>query len=115
MPIDSVSLIWFNYFIPAVYPLFFSNWIFFLGLSGLVFTHNTNLIRYFVSLEIMFFGISLNFIFFSIYFQSPAGQIYALVMIAISASEAALGLGLLVAAFKLDRSISFTNFSYLNG
>jgi NADH-quinone oxidoreductase subunit K len=55
----------------------------------------------------MFFSISLNFIFFSIYLYSILGQIFSLLIVTSAAAETAVGLSLLVAASRLGNKVSY--------
>jgi NADH-quinone oxidoreductase subunit K len=52
--------------IPIKFYLLFSFTLFFLGILGIVFNRK-NLINLMLSVELMLFGASLNFIFFSMY------------------------------------------------
>jgi NADH-quinone oxidoreductase subunit K len=94
--------------------LIFSFSIFFIGLSGIIFSRK-NIINIMISIELMLLGACLNFIFFSIFLDSMIGQMFALIVIAIAAADSAIGLGILVAAFYLKRNIIFESFSFLKG
>lgn len=69
--------------------------IFLIGLAGLVVVNN-NLLIILMSIEIMFFGLGLFTIFFSLFVTNASGFIIALVMITTSAAETVIGLSLLV-------------------
>lgn len=100
--------------IPLKFYLGFSFSIFFLGIFGVVFNRK-NIINLMLCIELMLFGASLNFIFFSIFFAGPSGQIFALIITTIAAADSAVGLGILIAAFYLKRNVSFEAFAYLKG
>jgi NADH-quinone oxidoreductase subunit K len=88
--------------------------IFFIGLYGIVF----NLKNFLVSMlciEMTYLGCSLIFIVNSVYFFDPEGQIYSLVLIVLAAAEAALGLGLLITVFRLEKRIDFPIFAQVKG
>ncbi len=69
--------------------------IFLIGLAGLVVVNN-NLLIILMSIEIMFFGLGLFIIFFSLFVTNASGFVIALVMITTSAAETVIGLSLLV-------------------
>jgi NADH-quinone oxidoreductase subunit K len=100
--------------IPLKFYLFFSFTLFFLGVLGIIFNRKS-IINLMLCVELMLFGASLNFIFFSIFLSLPSGQIFALIIITIAAADSAIGLGILIAAFYLKRNISFEAFSSLKG
>jgi NADH-quinone oxidoreductase subunit K len=55
----------------------------------------------------MFFSISLNFIFFSVYLHNNYGQIMCLFVVTTAASETAVGLSLLVTACRLGNVVNY--------
>ena len=55
----------------------------------------------------MFFSLSLNFIFFSIYLYNTLGQIFCLLVVTSAAAETAVGLSLLVIACRLGKEVSY--------
>jgi NADH:ubiquinone oxidoreductase subunit K len=58
---------------------------------------------------------SLTFIINSLYFLDPVGQLYSLILIILAAGEAAVGLGLLIVIFRIERRIDFVTFRALRG
>jgi NADH-quinone oxidoreductase subunit K len=118
--IESISFYYSNYDclvideIPIKFYLFFSFSLFFLGILGIVFNRRS-IINLMLCVELMLFGASLNFIFFSIFLSLPSGQIFALIIITIAAADSAVGLGILIAAFYLKSNISFEAFASLKG
>jgi NADH-quinone oxidoreductase subunit K len=74
--------------------------LFFIGLLGLVIQNN--LLMILLSLELIIISCGLNFIFISKSFNHFSGQIYALLLFAVSACETAIGLGLLVKLYLLN-------------
>jgi NADH-quinone oxidoreductase subunit K len=66
-------------------------------------------------IELMFFSISLNFIFISIYTYNAIGQILALFVITTAAAETAVGLSLLIISYRLSNKISYDNLISLRG
>lgn len=88
--------------------------LFAIGAVGVVF-NKKNLIFLLISLELMLLAITLNFVFFSIFFNSGLGQIYSLLILTVAAAESAIGLGILVVVFRLKHSIRFEELNYLRG
>ena len=58
-------------------------------------------------IELMFFAISLNFIFFSLYCFNITGQLYALLIVTTAASETSIGLSLLVISYRLGDKLDY--------
>jgi NADH-quinone oxidoreductase subunit K len=88
--------------------------LFTIGIFGII-LNNKNLLVLMLNIELMFLGICLLFLFIStneMYFNA---QIYTLIILSIAAAESAIGLGLLVIAYKNRRSISFSAFNELKG
>jgi NADH-quinone oxidoreductase subunit K len=66
-------------------------------------------------IELMFFSISLNFIFFSIYTHNAVGQILALLIITTAAAETTIGLSLLIISYRLSSKLSYDILITLRG
>jgi len=92
--------------IPLIICLNFSSILFVISLVGIVF-NKRNIIVMLLCIELMFFSISLNFIFLSIYCFNLVGQIYCLLIITVCASETAIGLSLLIVASRLGNKINY--------
>ena len=69
-----------------------------LGLVG--FLSRRNLIIVFLSTELMFQGVVMNFVAFGRLHENLQGQSFALFLLAIAAVEASLALGLVVLLFR---------------
>lgn len=61
----------------------------------------------------MLFGAGLQFLFYSLFFKYALGQIYALLILTIATAETAIGLGIIILSYRLNRSVSFETFSIL--
>lgn len=85
----------------------------FLGGLFIVGMNKKNFILFTLGVELMLLGIILNFILFSILQGSPLGQIYALFIITLATTEAAIGLGLFIAAYSYKKSLSFQSLNDL--
>lgn len=96
------------------YTIIFLFSLFFLSVFGIFITRK-NIIMTLVCLEILFFAVNLNFIIFSVYLDDLFGQLFALYVIAVAGAEAAVGLALLIAFYKLRRIIALDFISTLKG
>jgi NADH-quinone oxidoreductase subunit K len=78
--------------------------LFSIGMLG--FLTRRNLIVIFMSIELMLNAVNVNLVAFSNYFHSPQGQVFAVFIITVAAAEAATGLAILIALFRLYRSVN---------
>ena len=88
--------------------------IFLIGIFGIVFNYK-NLLITMLSVELMYLGIVSGFAVLSFFMYDIQGQIWALVVLILAASESAVGLGLLIVLFKYGRSIDFAQYQELYG
>lgn len=72
--------------------------VFAIGVFG--FISRRNIIIIFMSIELMLNAVNINLISLSHYLQDLRGQILAFFVIAVAASEAAIGLAIIVALFR---------------
>lgn len=72
-----------------------------------------HLIIILLSLELMLLSVNINFVIFSVLNDDMAGQIYAIMLLAIAAAETAIGLALLVVYYRLRGGISIDLISLL--
>jgi NADH:ubiquinone oxidoreductase subunit K len=94
--------------------LIFSGLIFSIGAFGIVFNRK-NVLLLMASVEVMFLGINLVFISGYIFLNLEVGLVYALINLSLSAAEAAIGFGLLIASFRNLPDITFDGFNRLKG
>lgn len=66
-------------------------------------------------IEIMYLGLTINFILLALFSEDPKGQLYALFILVLVAGESALGLGLLIVLYRFGLSITFQNHQRLRG
>jgi len=87
--------------------------LFCIGLYGLITA--ANIIRAFMSLEIIFNAINLNFVAFSNFMdgQEIKGQVISLFIIAIAAAEAAIGLALILTIYRNRQTTDTNNIDWL--
>jgi NADH-quinone oxidoreductase subunit K len=63
----------------------------------------------------MLFGAGLQFLFYYLFFSYSLGQVFSLLILTVATAETAIGLGLIILAYRLNRSISFEAFTALRG
>jgi len=73
--------------------------LFAVGLVGIV--TRRNMITVLMSIELVLNSVNINFIAFSYQLSDLTGQIFSVFTITVAAGEAAVGLGILVAMFRL--------------
>ena len=76
-----------------------------IGILGFV-LNRKNIILMLISIEIMLLAVTLLVIISSFGFDDILGQTYSVYIIAIAGAESAIGLGILVAYYRLRGSIS---------
>ena len=58
-----------------------------------------------MSIELILLAINLNFVIFSIYLDDILGQMFAIFVLTVAASESAIGLALLVVYYRIKNTI----------
>lgn len=94
--------------------LSFASLLFILGVFGIL-RNQKNIIIIILCVELMLFGAGLLFLFYAVFFNYGLGQIYALLILTVATAETAIGLGIIVIAYRLNQSISFEAFTTLRG
>jgi NADH-ubiquinone oxidoreductase chain 4L len=79
--------------------------LFLIGVLGFV-LNRKNIILMLISIEIMLLSITFLILISSLGFEDIIGQVYAIYIITIAGAESAIGLGILVAFYRLRGSIS---------
>ncbi len=87
--------------------------LFCLGLFGVL--ARRNFIVILLSIELIFAGAGINFITFSHHWHNLVGQVFTIFLIAVAAGEAAVGLGLLVALYRLKHTVNVDEARELKG
>jgi NADH-quinone oxidoreductase subunit K len=87
--------------------------LFCLGLFGVM--ARRNFIVILLSIELMFAAAGINFIVFSGIWHNLTGQVFTVFLIAVAAGEAAIGLGLLIALYRLKHSANVDDAHELKG
>lgn len=78
-----------------------------IGISG-VFINRKNILIIICSLELTLLSLNLLLLFFSIYINTIAGEIYSLILLTVAAAESAIGLAILISYYRLKGSIQTT-------
>jgi NADH-quinone oxidoreductase subunit K len=92
----------------------FASMLFLIGLFGILWNQK-NIIIIFLCVELMLFGAGLHFLFYYLFFNYGLGQIFALLILTVATAETAIGLGIIILAYRLNRSVSFEAFTVLRG
>ena len=87
--------------------------LFSIGLVGVM--RRTNLLMLFFATEILLNAVNIGFAAVSRYYGDLTGQMFAFFVIAIAASEVAVGLGLLIVWFKRNGGIDLTSMTSMKG
>ncbi len=93
--------------------LVLSGILFVIGLVGVI--RRKNLLMLFFSTEIMLNAVNVGLAAISKFHQDLTGQIFAFFIIAVAASEVAVGLGLLVLWYKRNGSIDLETLQKMKG
>lgn len=88
--------------------------LFAIGVFG-VFLNRKNVLIVLMSIELMLLAVNFNFLAFAHYRDDIAGQIFVFFILTVAAAESAIGLAILVAAFRNRRSINVDDWSGLRG
>jgi NADH-quinone oxidoreductase subunit K len=87
--------------------------IFLIGTIG--FLESKEFLTLLINVEIMMLGANFYLITVSLLLGDYAGQLYALCLLAITAAETAIGLGILILLYRAKGQITFTELSTLRG
>lgn len=78
--------------------------LFLIGLIGFI-LNRKNIILLIISIELMLLAVTFMILISSFAFDDTLGQIYAVYIIAIAGAESAIGLGIVIAFYRLRGSI----------
>ena len=87
--------------------------LFAIGLLGILVRRN--MITVLMSIELVLNAVNLNFVAFSHQLQDLTGQVFAVFTITVAAGEAAVGLGILIAFFRLRETTQLDSASEMEG
>ena len=88
--------------------------LFILGVLGIV-LNRSNLIIMLMSIELMLLAISFLFLSNSIVIDNIIGQLFTIMILTVAAAEAAIGLAILVAYYRVRGTISIRSLNLLRG
>ena len=95
---------------PSAY-LLLSAILFGIGVVGVVARKNMLIIL--MSVELMLNGVNVAFVAAGSYLGDPAGGVFAFMVMTVAAAEAAVGLALLIALYRLKETIDITELKVL--
>lgn len=93
--------------------LILSGLMFSIGLAGVL--RRKNILMLFFSTEIMLNAINVGFVAIGSFMGDINGQMFAIFIIAIAASEVAIGLGLVIMWFKKYKTLDIDNLNIMKG
>lgn len=88
--------------------------LFVIGIFG-IFLNRKNVIVILMSIELILLAVNINFVAFSAFLQDLTGQIFALFVLTVAASEAAIGLAILVCFFRNRGTITVDDINNMKG
>ena len=88
--------------------------IFTIGVLG-IFLNKKNVIIILMSIELLLLSVNINFVAFSSYLNDISGQVFAMFTLTVAASEAAIGLAILVVFFRNKSSIAVEDINEMKG
>ena len=68
-----------------------------------------------MSIELILASVNINFVVFSVYLGDLVGQVFAMFILTVAASESAIGLAIIILYFRLRGSISIVLPTVLKG
>ena len=95
------------------YYIVLSTVIFFIGVGGVILRRNPLIML--MAIELMFNAANLALIAFARVWMNNAGQIFAFLVITVAASEAAIGLAIVVVVFRRAKNVDVDEVAGLRG
>jgi len=89
-----------------------NTFLFFINLLGIIFNRQS-IILTLICIELILLNVNFNFILFSVYLNDLYGQIFALTILTIAASESAIGLAIIIANYRIRGTIYLNQLSSL--
>jgi len=99
--------------VPLHWYLWLGSIVFTIGMAG--FFIRRNVIIMFLSIELMLNGVNISLVALSHYMQDLRGQILVLMIIAVAAAEAAIGLAIVIALFRNRQTIYMDEITEMKG
>jgi NADH-quinone oxidoreductase subunit K len=80
-----------------------------------IFLNRKNVVILLMCIELMLLAANINFVAFSHYLNDTAGQVFVFFILTVAASEAAIGLAILVVLFRNRRTIDVDQLDEMKG
>ena len=80
-----------------------------------IFLNKNNVIIILMSIELILLSVNINFVAFSSYLNDISGQVFAMFILTVAASEAAIGLAILVVFFRNRATIAVEDINRMKG
>lgn len=94
--------------------LFVTLFLFCIAFYGII-VNRTNLLVTLICIEIALFSVNINFVIFSVYLDDICGQVFALFILAVAASESAIGLAIVLVYYRRNNTIKLSKYGLLRG
>ena len=91
-----------------------SSILFVLGVLG-IFINRKNIIIILMAIELILLSVNINLVAFSAFLGDLAGQVFAMFVLTVAASEAAIGLAILVIYFRERGTIAVDDANRMKG
>lgn len=85
-----------------------------LGIAGII-LNRKNIITLLMSIELILLSVNTNFIAFSYFLSNYTGQIFVFFVLTVAASEAAIGLAILMVLYRKRATIEVEQLDALKG
>lgn len=85
-----------------------------IGIAGII-LNRKNIIVLLMSIELILLAVNTNFIAFSYFLNNVIGQVFVFFVLTVAASEAAIGLAILVVLYRKRATISVQQLDTLKG
>lgn len=80
-----------------------------------IFMNRKNVLILLMSIELMLLAVNYNFVAFSRFMNDLSGQVFVFFILAIAATESAVGLAIIVLIYRNRKSINIKELSELKG
>jgi len=100
--------------IPLAHYLILGAILFALSIIG-IFLNRKNLLIILMSIELLLLAVNINFVAFSAFLGDLSGQVFVFFILTVAASEAAIGLAILIVLFRNRSTINVTDLDTLKG
>jgi NADH-quinone oxidoreductase subunit K len=97
--------------VPTAYYLILGAVLFSIGIAS--FLIRRNIITIFMSIELMLNAVNLTFVAFAHMWHQVAGQIFVFFVMVVAAAEAAVGLAIIIALFRVRQTLNVDQINLL--